>query len=142
MANKNTWVTTGVLVVIAAIIAFGWIVARRNDSQPEMTIIPNSLPPLLTDNTAIKTFNISGENFKFSQDEIRVKQGDTVRINFSSSTGFHDWVVDEFNASTDQVNPGTPTEVQFVADKAGTFEYYCSVGNHRQMGMVGRLIVE
>ena len=34
------------------------------------------------------------------------------------------------------------TEVQFIADKAGTFEYYCFVGNHRQMGMVGTLTVK
>jgi uncharacterized cupredoxin-like copper-binding protein len=32
--------------------------------------------------------------------------------------------------------------VQFVADKTGTFEFYCSVGNHRQMGMVGTLVVQ
>ena len=37
---------------------------------------------------------------------------------------------------------GQIDEVEFVVDKAGTFEYYCSVGNHRQMGMVGKLIVE
>jgi len=40
------------------------------------------------------------------------------------------------------VTPGTPTSVTFVADKTGTFEYYCSVGNHRAQGMVGKLIVE
>ena len=89
-----------------------------------------------------KVFNLSGVNFAFDVEEIRVQEGDTVTINFESAEGFHDWVVDEFDAATDKVRPGTPTSVTFVADTAGTYEYYCSVGNHRAEGMVGSLIVE
>lgn len=93
-------------------------------------------------NNAVKIFNITGVNFSFSQPEIRVKKGDKVRIEFTSTDGFHDWVVDEFAAATEKVNTGGSTSVEFVADKVGTFEYYCSVGQHRAMGMVGKLIVE
>lgn len=89
-----------------------------------------------------KVFEVRGENFQFDVKEIRVKKGDTVTINFESSDGFHDWVIDEFGAATEQVRPGTQTSVTFVAGEAGTFEYYCSVGSHRTMGMVGSLIVE
>jgi nitrite reductase (NO-forming) len=85
---------------------------------------------------------VRGSNFEFDVTEIRVKEGDTVQINFESADGFHDWVVDEFDAATAQVRPGTPATVTFVADKAGSFEYYCSVGNHRERGMVGTLVVE
>jgi len=88
------------------------------------------------------SFDVKGVNFEFDVKEIRVKEGDTVTINFSSTEGFHDLVIDEFNAATAQVRPGTPTSVTFVADKAGTYEYYCSVGSHRAQGMVGTLIVE
>ena len=102
----------------------------------------NSTPPAPTPQSEVKTFTITGAPFEFSVKEIRVKQGDTVVINFSSTTGFHDWVVDAFNSRTAQVNPGTPTSVTFVASEIGSFEYYCSVGNHRAMGMVGSLIVE
>ena len=89
-----------------------------------------------------KVFNLTGRNFSFSQEEIRVKKGDRVVINFESTDGFHDWVIDEFNAHTDRVNPGTKTSVEFIADKTGTFEYYCSVSIHRAAGMKGKLIVE
>ncbi|MDX9893471.1 MAG: cupredoxin domain-containing protein [Patescibacteria group bacterium] len=89
-----------------------------------------------------KVFNISGTNFAFSQTEITVKKGDRVVINFTSTDGFHDWVVDEFGAATKQVMTGDSSSVEFIADQAGTFEYYCSVGQHRQMGMIGKLIVE
>ena len=56
----------------------------------------------------------------------------------------HDWVIDEFSARAKQIQAGETDTVEFVANKKGTFEYYCSVGNgfHRQQGMVGKLIVE
>jgi plastocyanin len=88
------------------------------------------------------TFDLTGHNFAFSQDLIRVKKGDTVTINFASTEGFHDWVIDQFDARTSRVNAGGRTSIEFVANEVGTFEFYCSVGNHRQQGMVGTLIIE
>lgn len=92
--------------------------------------------------TDVKVVTVKGSPFKFDVTEIKVKVGEKVRIKFESTQGTHDWVVDEFNARTKVVNTGETDSVVFVADKAGTFEYYCSVGNHRAQGMVGNLIVE
>ena len=100
---------------------------------------PSASPPAVAET---KTFNLTGQNFAFSQTEILVKKGDKVIINFESTGGFHDFTLDGYGVGTQSVNPGTKTSVEFVADQAGTFEYFCSVGNHRQMGMTGRLIVE
>ncbi len=124
-------------------------VEGNNDTMDDMgenTAPPSAVPTLPPTTPGATTFVVTGENFKFvmsGQDnpQIRVKEGDTVRIEFSSTSGFHDWVVDEFNARTSRVKPGTPTAVEFVASKKGTFEYYCSVGTHRQQGMKGSLIV-
>ena len=91
---------------------------------------------------AVKEFTLDSFNFGYSETEIRVQEGDTVTINLTNSDGFHDWVVDEFDAATDKIRAGETTSVTFVADAAGTYEYYCSVGNHRQQGMVGTLVVE
>ncbi len=93
----------------------------------------------IDENAAV--FNITGKNFEFSQDTIEVKKGQTVTINFTSEDGLHDWTLDDFNAATSQVNTGDSSSVTFVADKVGEFEYYCSIGNHRKMGMVGTLTV-
>jgi carboxymethylenebutenolidase len=93
------------------------------------------------------TFSLTGENYRFLMDGIenptlRVRQGDKVRIEFTSSEGFHDWVLDEFDAATEKVRAVDSTSVEFTATSKGTFEYYCSVGQHRQLGMKGKLIVE
>lgn len=92
--------------------------------------------------SAVKTFNVTGKSFSFSPTEIKVKKGDTVKIVFKNDQGSHDWVIDEFKARTKVLSGGQTETIQFVADKTGTFEYYCSVGTHRQMGMKGKLIVE
>jgi len=89
-----------------------------------------------------RKFTIDSFGFGYSQEEIRVNQGDIVTINLTNSGGYHDWVIDEFDAATEKINGGGETSVTFVADESGTFEFYCSVGNHREQGMVGTLIVE
>lgn len=94
------------------------------------------------------TFQLTGENFAFYQGEVSnpdlvVQEGDLVRIEYTTTQGMHDWVVDEFDASTEIVMTSDGmTAVEFVADQTGTFEYYCSVGSHRANGMYGNLIVE
>lgn len=96
-----------------------------------------------TPSAAAKTFALTATNFKFSLAEIHVKKGDTVRVTLTNnSTMPHDFRVDEFNAATKTIENGQQDTVEFVASKTGRFEYYCSVGNHRAMGMKGTLIVE
>lgn len=90
----------------------------------------------------VKEFVVSGNNFAFDPSTITVNQGDKVRIVFKNSQGFHDFVIDEYGAATKQTQAPTEEVIEFVADKAGSFEYYCSVGSHRQMGMKGTLVVK
>jgi nitrite reductase (NO-forming) len=99
--------------------------------------------PVTTKPSEHVVIDVAGIDFEYDIKQIKVKKGDTVTINFKSNKGFHDWVVDEFNAATERVTEKDGiTSVTFVADKVGTFQYYCSVMNHRQMGMIGYLIVE
>ena len=110
--------------------------------DPSLESGSENAPEASTAAPAEKTFTVTGRNFAFSMDEIRVKKGDRVTINFSATEGFHDFILDAFNVRSERVQPGQTTSVTFVADKAGTFEYYCSVGSHRALGMVGTLVVE
>lgn len=92
--------------------------------------------------SAEKTFNVTASSFKFSPTTITVKKGDTVKVVLANAGGNHNFVIDEFNAKTKIIGNGETDTISFVADKSGTYEYYCAVGNHRQMGMVGKLIVQ
>ena len=53
----------------------------------------------------------------------------------------HDFVIDELGVKSSVAKSGHSTSVEFVADKVGSFEFYCSVGQHRTNGMVGTLTV-
>lgn len=130
---------------LALLVTMAFLVAACTQTttpvgDPETPVVVAPVEP------QIKTLVVTGEDFAFFMDgqeapEITVNVGDTVRIEFTSTQGFHDWVVDEFGAATEQVQMGDSTFVEFVADKAGTFEYYCSVGEHRANGMFGSLVV-
>ena len=98
-------------------------------------------PPIVK-GTADKTIDIKGLNYAFDLKEIKVKLNDKVKINFTNTEGFHDFKIDEFNVATKQIPSGQSETVEFVANKAGTFQYYCSVGQHRANGMWGNLVVE
>ena len=87
-------------------------------------------------------FTVNGGNYYFKPNIIKVKQGDKVTIKFINDNGMHNFIVDEFNVGTQMIKGGAEETISFVADKKGSFEYYCSVGQHRQNGMKGTLIVE
>ena len=89
-----------------------------------------------------KTFEVDGGNYFFKPNTLSVNKGDTVTINFKNVGGMHDFKIDAFNASTQRISTGAQESITFVADKSGSFEFYCSVGQHRQMGMTGTLIVK
>lgn len=95
-----------------------------------------------TTESDVRVVNVKGSPFKFEPSEIKVKKGEKIKIVFTNEKGMHDWVIDEFDARTKQIKAGETDSVEFTADKAGTFEYYCSVSNHKAMGMKGNLIVE
>lgn len=139
--SKSVAVVAVVIIIIA-----GVMYLSRKSSVPSQPIageteLSTSIPSTPS-GSEVKIFNLSAKPFEFSVKEIRVKKGDRVRINLAIEQGMHDWVLDEFGARTPQLKTGESGTVEFIADKAGTFEYYCSVPTHRQRGMVGKLIVE
>ena len=91
---------------------------------------------------SVKEIVVEGSNFKFVPDTITVKKGEKTRIIFKSAGGMHDFNVDELGIKTKIINAGEEDAAEFTANEVGTFEFYCSIGNHRQMGMKGTLIVQ
>ena len=84
-----------------------------------------------TDNMQAQVIEVDGTNFKFAPSTITVKQGKPVTIKFNNMEGFHDFVVDALDISTKQIQAGDSQSVTFTPTKKGSFEYYCSIGNHR-----------
>lgn len=87
------------------------------------------------------TFHVKGGMFFYVPNAMTVKKGDKVKIIFESVGGMHNFVLDEFKAKTNIIRTGESATVEFIASKTGVFEYYCSVGQHRQNGQKGMLTV-
>lgn len=96
----------------------------------------------VTTTTATKEFTVTGNNFAFVPTSLTVNKGDKVKIIFKNSIGTHDLQVEGYNVKTPVLAAGQTATIEFIADKAGSFEYFCSIGNHRAMGMKGSLTVK
>ena len=155
--NKGVIIGIVIAVLVVAGIGGGLYVAGRSKIAPGPAITSPSTSAAPDQNSIaepttapadevsgpVKEFTVTGSSFKFSPSTITVKKGDTVRVTFKDSGGpLHNFKIDEFDVATSQLGDEETEEVEFVADKSGTFEYYCSVGNHRAMGMVGKLVVQ
>lgn len=150
----NKGVMIGVIVVLFVLVGGGvWYMSQSTSEGSPMTqptsAVTNTVETtideeIIADPATVKEFTVNGASLKFDPAVIKVKKGDTVRITFKNTgeKGIHDFVIDEFDVATSELASGEEEEIEFVVDKTGTFEYYCSVGDHRAMGMVGSLIVE
>ena len=103
----------------------------------------NGLSQDLSDNNLpVKVVNIEAGSFYYKPNEIRVKKGEKVKVVIKSVDMMHDFVIDELGVRTRIAQAGEMAEVEFGVNKTGELEFYCSIGNHRDMGMVGTLIIE
>lgn len=89
-------------------------------------------------------FDIEASHMRYDPSVINVKAGTTVTIRVTSVDEVHDFVIDELNVDTGLLGAGRSTIITFTVPedaKGKTYEFYCSVGSHRAMGMVGSLVV-
>ena len=135
------------------------IVVGQDGALPEggEATQPNVFVPLNTDSgsapaqepapapsadSSVKSFEITAKNWEFSPSTITVNQGDTVKLTISSVDVKHGFALPDYNVSVN-LFPGSSETVEFVADKVGTFNFYCSVFcGDGHSNMQGQLIVQ
>jgi cytochrome c oxidase subunit 2 len=90
----------------------------------------------------VKTIDVIASQFKFEPATISVVEGDTLRLRLRSADRTHGIGIKAFRVKSLIPKVGEAVTVEFVADRAGTFEItcseYCGTG-HR--AMKGKLIV-
>jgi plastocyanin len=97
------------------------------------------------DGSALKIAAEDKAGLKFDKSELTASAGEvTITMDNPDGNGMpHDVAIegDGVDATGEVVQPGGTSEVS--ADlKAGTYTFYCSVGQHRQAGMEGTLTVQ
>jgi len=85
-------------------------------------------------------------NFSFSPNLIAGEPGETIKIKVTSKNGDHDFVIDELGVRSSILASGEEqvlvVTIPANAVSGTTYEFYCSISNHRAMGMVGTLRVQ
>ena len=89
-----------------------------------------------------ESVQLNMSNFTFGVEEIKVKSGEKLMVSVTNDSGTHDFVIDELAVDSGIIPEGETMEIEIPTDKPGTYEYYCSVGQHRALGMKGVLIIE
>lgn len=156
----NMYVIYGLIAMAIVIIGTCWYIYRERTISPTtsgttqvdyLNMMRSEKSPTSSDIMNTKDSNIEpgkiflnviGKPYKFQPNEIRVKKGQFIVITFKNNGGMHDLVLDDFSIRTSKIKEGEANTISFYADKSGVFEYYCSVGDHRAIGMTGKLIVE
>ena len=98
---------------------------------------PGDVPP-----PTPRAFEMIASRFRFEPATLEVTEGERVRLTLRSTDTEHGFSVRKLNLKVAVPKTGEPVTVEFVAGKAGTYEFkcseYCGSGHGR---MKGRIVV-
>jgi uncharacterized cupredoxin-like copper-binding protein len=91
------------------------------------------------------TVDLSAADFKFNPSEVTLKRGDVTFKLTNDGQAPHALEIEDVNGQDEEtegeVQPGD-SQTLTVNMPPGTYEFYCPVGNHKEMGMVGEITVQ
>ena len=154
MSRSNLYIIIAAVVVL--LIVGGYYLSTKSGNSgglygtptptPTATPMPTNMDmsptptPSQSATATTKEFTITGNADAFSPKQLIVTKGDTVKITFKPTDTTHTFTLPDFNVDTGDVSAGQTKTVQFVANKTGTFQFYCTL--HKSMGMTGTLTVQ
>ena len=101
----------------------------------------NEEPQMLAGGSIVD-IDMTAKQWDFEPSTVRVREGQTVRLHITSIDVDHGIKIPEFEVN-EKLTPGEKVDIEFVADKKGTFPFFCNVqcgSGHRIM--TGELVVE
>ena len=85
---------------------------------------------------------MTAKKYEFNPEEIRVKQGERVRLLITALDRSHGFEIKALGINV-RLEKEKETPVEFIAEKAGEYEFQCSVRcGWKHPWMKGKLIVE
>ena len=145
MNNKTLWLGLG--IVIAVFLAWTFMSGNQEpvpaETMTEETATPSGeVQEEGEEAVEAQTVTVNGSEFQYDPSTLTLEAGVPVVLTFrNTGTMPHDFVIDELGIATEVLAPGEEEVVEFTPE-AGTYAFYCSVGNHRALGMEGDLVVE
>lgn len=126
-------VIAGIVIVLVAIVIIGGVFVFSGKA------VSNNPTSNSSSSGNVKEFTMTAKAFQFTPSTITVNEGDTVILHITSLDEMHGIAIPEFGVSQ-QLPPGEEKTVQFVADKKGSFRFFCNVpcgeGHKDMTGMI------
>ena len=119
MSDKKRWV---VALAVAAGVAIGTgAVSAARGAAPPIKVI--------------------AKDFTFTPSTFTLRAGPTVFVITNTGTVEHSFVIDALKVRTPLIETGMTQKVT-VNLKPGTYQAYCNVPGHKQIGMVATIVVK
>ena len=122
--HRTAWFISTICLLVAAFITMNVTYGSSKNSKHDRVI------------------KIVAQRFSYTPNEIILKKGEPVRLEFSSLDFVHGFNVPDLNIRTD-LPPGKVTIIHLTPQNAGTYDFicdnFCGAG-HEDMG--GRIIVK
>ena len=134
------------LVAAAAAVATGLAACGGDDD--EGTTAATTEPSGATGaagGAAEQTVDVKATDFKFDPSDPSVTPGTVAFKVTNDGETLHNLEVEGPSGEAElpeDLQPGQEGEFTVDLDKPGTYEFYCPVGNHRDLGMVGEVTVK
>jgi cytochrome c oxidase subunit 2 len=113
------------------VIAGGELTSASDANQPSGEIIEG-----------VRVIKMTAKRYEYNPSVITVNQSDKVRLEITSLDVKHGFALKAYKIDR-KLEPGKTEIIEFTADKAGKFEFHCSVFcGLGHFGMKGKLIVK
>ncbi|HCQ31398.1 TPA: hypothetical protein DIU27_03400 [Candidatus Collierbacteria bacterium] len=129
------------LIIIALIIVPKFFSSGKKTDTITATAPTSQVPVTVMADVVNGEIIVEAGSFYYKPNIIRAKKGAKVKLILNSVSMQHDFNIDELGIKVPLTKSGSFSTVEFVVDKIGEFEFYCSFGEHRKNGQVGKLIV-
>jgi cytochrome c oxidase subunit 2 len=120
---RTAWLSSALCLTVAAFITMNVAYGSSQNAKKERVI------------------KIVAQRFSFTPNELKLKKGENVRLEFTSLDFVHGFKVPDLNLRAD-LPPGKITTLHLKPEKVGTFDFicdnFCGAGHE---DMVGRIIV-
>ena len=114
--------------------------APGNEDVKEMVVNDGSGED--STNAGVVEFNMIAKQWEFDPGTITVSRGDKVILHIKSVDVTHGFALPDFGISQ-ILEPGKEVTIEFIADKKGTFTFFCNVPcGSGHLSMRGTLVVE
>lgn len=147
MMSRNL-ILAAVFVTILLGAGIWWFQSQR----VQITPAPSPARPKISESVSpspspkegkVLQIEVEGYEYYFSPSKLSLKAGEKVKITFRNNGVLpHNLTITDLGIASKTIGPKQMTSLEFTAQKSGSFSMFCSVGNHRALGMEGDVRID